>query len=514
MTKTFRKAVLTAALIGGASGAFAAPIATVTAGFDGVSLRDYNAATFNPALVPPRGGLLIPSDDAIGVSANHVVNWSNGGIGIYLKDGTRLSYQTNRQFLVASGIADTAIPAGQPFDIRLTYDFDSQRYIGLAESGGNNNPIYIVRSNTSDPTAGFKAVQFNTNTPVDFGDFPTLGIDGEAISISVNNFGAAGFSGLGIFSIPKADIIADNPSVARISRFQGFGGALDNFGQGFALQPVNTFGQNDGEQRIFGTSNDFFDELETGTLTFNADNTVASLTFDPSINVLFDGSPRRQPQPVVVPILVDGGDRRISNDVWQVGPYAYMVSTVRERLDPDPARVNRIRLLIIDTRDNSVVEEQLIGINGVDTSYPAIAVNDTGTNFVITFTGSSSTTPLTGYGVACEFNLGSVVRCADPLTLRVSDDPGYFLTFGGTRNRWGDYHDVQWDPADPLSFWVVHNYAQPKDLTEPRGPDFDDRWGNWIARITLDQIAVPEPGAIALFGLGFAGLAAARRRRG
>lgn len=508
-----RPAAFVAALLAGTSVASALPMATVTAGFDGVSLRDYNTATFNPLLVPPRGGLLIPPDNAVAVSSTNVVSWTNGGIAYYDRAGVRSLYQTNRQFLVASGIADAAIPAGQPFDIRLTYDFDSDRFIGLAESGGNANPIYVVRSNTSNPNDGFRAVQFNTNTPVDFGDFPTLGIDGEAISISVNNFGTAGFSGLSVFSIPKEDILAAVPTVARLARFEGFGGQLDGFGRGFALQPVHTFGRNDGEQRIFGTSADFFEELETGRLTFNAANEATSLTFDPSINIEFDGNPRRQDQPVVVPILIDGGDRRISNDVWQVGRFAYMVSTVRERLDPDPARRNQTRLLIIDTTTNAVVVERLYGINGVDVSYPSIAVNEAGTNFVISFSGSSTTQPLTTYARVCEFNLASVVQCGDPLTLRVSDDPGYFLTFGGTRNRNGDYSDAQFDPADPLSFWVTAMYAQTKDLSEPRGPNFDDRWGTWIARITLDQVAVPEPGAIALFGLGFAGLIAARRRR-
>ena len=58
----------------------------------------------------------------------------------------------------------------------------------------------------------------------------------------------------------------------------------------------------------------------------------------------------------------------------------------------------------------------------------------------------------------------------------------YWKTFGGSRNRWGDYSGTIVDPSDDLDFWTLQEYAEL--------PSSQDHWGTWWAYIDLD--ALPE----------------------
>ena len=83
--------------------------------------------------------------------------------------------------------------------------------------------------------------------------------------------------------------------------------------------------------------------------------------------------------------------------------------------------------------------------------YPAIAVDKDG-NVGITCSRS------------CRWRIYRIIlyykKSSDPAGLSNSGmlQPGlgnYIITFGGTRNRWGDYLGVFLDPADEYSFWMV-----------------------------------------------------------
>jgi hypothetical protein len=49
----------------------------------------------------------------------------------------------------------------------------------------------------------------------------------------------------------------------------------------------------------------------------------------------------------------------------------------------------------------------------------------------------------------------------------------YLKRFSGDRNRWGDYSVTQPDPADPLCFWTIQEYASAQA----------DTWATRAARI-------------------------------
>ncbi|HEY9116099.1 MAG TPA: PKD domain-containing protein [Bacteroidales bacterium] len=69
----------------------------------------------------------------------------------------------------------------------------------------------------------------------------------------------------------------------------------------------------------------------------------------------------------------------------------------------------------------------------------------------------------------------------------------YYKTFGGGRNRWGDYSAVCVDPLNDIDFWAMHEYAET--------PTTADSWGTMIAfmkpsfppiaKFTSDEILIP-----------------------
>jgi hypothetical protein len=61
----------------------------------------------------------------------------------------------------------------------------------------------------------------------------------------------------------------------------------------------------------------------------------------------------------------------------------------------------------------------------------------------------------------------------------------YYKTYGGDRNRWGDYTATCVDPSDDLDFWTLQEYAE-----LPAGGY--DSWGTWWAYINLDAVPAPD----------------------
>ncbi|TML32744.1 MAG: PASTA domain-containing protein [Actinobacteria bacterium] len=65
-----------------------------------------------------------------------------------------------------------------------------------------------------------------------------------------------------------------------------------------------------------------------------------------------------------------------------------------------------------------------------------------------------------------------------PVTLKAGEGT-YVKTFGGSRNRWGDYSAAQVDPLDDRSLWTIQEYAG-----RPVGAgDGSGRWATWWGRV-------------------------------
>src|SRR5262249_11787844 len=149
-----------------------------------------------------------------------------------------ISQINDGQFWVNAGLAGTQ--SSNLSDPRVVYDPQSQRWFAteITVNQSTNNRILIARSNSADPGAGWKAATLTLNNG-EFGDFPTLGLNATGLAIATIGFTAsgAGTGHVALYSIPKADLTATNPTLANLTRFN----TLNQSAVGNTLQPVNDF---------------------------------------------------------------------------------------------------------------------------------------------------------------------------------------------------------------------------------------------------------------------------------
>lgn len=403
---------------------------------------------------------VIPPDTDGAVGANSFAEFINGQFTVYRKsDGSNVTRITDTQFwanahvTLSNGVSDP----------RIIYDQASGRWFasqvdGLL-AGGNvaSNNFLLAVSQTSDPAGpwqGFAIKADSTNTL--FADFPTLGFNADGVYLSANMFtvpSASSSSGVTVVSIPKADLLATTPSVARRTIFP----ALSTNTYGYALQPIVDFGPSPGREPLLAANV----VTETGTnstrniIRASLQNTgtgTATLSAATAISVSRYASPFDAAQPGTSN-LISTNDARFAAVAPKVGSSIWAVQAVNN------GGISGIRWYQIDEASNAVLQSGTIGDSTYAYYFPSIAVNARG-DAVIGFTRSGSVAG-TGYasaGAVVGTTSGSTTTFGTPMVLKQGVST-YDVTFGGTENRWGDYSATSVDPADPSIFWTIQEWA-------------------------------------------------------
>ena len=463
-------------------------VSIISANFAGPSLSQLgplNGRNFGP---PDMGGAAGPT---------RVVQFINGGFTIYDRTGAVTAATiTDKAFWNNAGISTDTTNVGVS-DTRIIYDTDSQRWFAAEINvAGTSNKILLAVSNTSDPGAGFKAVEFVANVGSGhFADQPTLGLDKNGVYLGTSNFltSSTGFANtVSLFSIPKADLIAATPSLARLSRFEDQSAST----RGFEPDPVVNLNGTGGH--LLAIDNDTFRFVDRTNIN-GASGAGATLSATQKIAILHDSAPASGRQPDGTQ-QIDTADDRINGTVYEANGFIYAAHNVGEIDGSGTNTRSLIDWMIIDAVTGSVTAEGLIGDPNFDFYYGSIAANANG-DFVIGYnrSGNASTGAagnISGYADVCHFN-GTAVICESPLLLSQGAVNNYHL-FGGAGERWGDYGAASIDPNDPNSFWI---------FTEVVRGTAD--WGTQISQIS----AAPEPSTCALLLLGFGGLGLVRARK-
>jgi hypothetical protein len=452
--------------------------ANIAQNFSGVSLnQEFSLANFG----------FIPSDQGAAVGPDYYMQMVNDTYAIYHKDGTVAVPTTELStFYVNAGLPDLGHTLTDP---RLTYDPSSGRWFAVAitEDTASNDFVLAV-SQTSDPTGAWKAVIFpGNNTANNFADFPTLGVDQNALYIGTNNFlDLNNFDGVSLTTFPKSDLLDPaGPNVANRTHFENLTGGFVPGATPFTLMPVTDFGSRDHGVVVAVDGFDPATVLHTYDVT-NPATASSSLSPDNPLTVPIYYNSQLAHQPDGSQIL-DNVDYRIgSNSVYQVGNVIWVAQSVLPDSNTGAGAYDAIRWSEIDESTHTLLQSGTISDPHHDFIDPAIAANAAG-DVVIGFsaTGDSTTTDFPGAWFVSGTTSGGVTSFGSPQVLR-NGSSNYDIEFNTGSDRWGDFSAISVDPTNPNAFWITEQTAVPGD---PNVTIYNAVWGTQTGELVFGNSA-------------------------
>lgn len=401
----------------------------------------------------------IPPDPHVAAGPNHIIQVVNTSFRISDKNGTTLKTITaNAWFNSAFGGNSGA------FDPKVLYDHFAGRWImvWLQQSDANQTGTFLLSvSDDNDPIGTwynwalpnhFHGTTFNGG----WTDYQGVGFDQQAIYITGNHFGFnnTGYQGVKIRIIGKAQLYNNTAGPVTYTDFWNLRDLSGN--DVFGTRPTIVY-SNPNEYYLVGKPNfnggTYFALYRiTNPLTTPSISCVhvaaTAWSNAPNANQLGNGTP-----------LIEGGSSHIRNEPTYRDSSIWLVHSTGN------AGYSAVRYLRINTVTNTAVEDVMFGAIGFWHFYPALVV-DKDKNIGITFSRSGDTQYAGAYFT---WRLST-----DPPGLRPTETirPGagnYVVTFGGTRNRWGDYNGAALDPADQNNVWFFTEYAAATNT-----------WGTWV----------------------------------
>ncbi|MFC1871147.1 hypothetical protein ACFLYF_01915 [Chloroflexota bacterium] len=181
---------------------------------------------------------------------------------------------------------------------------------------------------------------------------------------------------------------------------------------------------------------------------------------------------------------IEVNDRRALDAVWRNNKL-WFTTTINPNSSYDSANAGQTTAhwFRLDTSAALTFDDQG-NIGGEDiedntyTFFPSLAVNNNG-DAAFGFCASAPTIYAGAYTTAHLANgPAGAVQAAE--TVRAGTDY-YVRTFGGPRNRWGDFTGAALDPTDDNVVWIFNQYAMARSIGE--APD-DGRWGTaWASNL-------------------------------
>ncbi|WP_395377680.1 Ig-like domain-containing protein [Marinicella sp. W31] len=451
------------------------------------------------------GSLFIPADPHGAAGPNHVVNVVNTSIEIYNKDGTGASSQSLQNFFAA------VTPVNFTFDPKVIYDQFEDRFVVVTlerVDGGTaatrSSAILLAVSDDSNPNGTWYTTRIDVTEVINgvqsWLDYPGFSVDEEVIYITGNMFGFSptSFQANRLLIIEKGvtgGFYDNNTAVVSISDPIP-GGAF-----GLTMQPAHAYGTPapanlgtylTGYSGLAGGANDFLQVIRvdnpTGTPTFTAsfinmgdvDNITGALTDAPQSGTA---------------TLVSVNDRRTLNAVMR-GDQIWTAATVNApagTVDAGQTTAAWVELSGVNTANIALQDFGYVGgediVAGAFTFFPAVAVNSDGGLAIGFSVADGSIFPSSYFTVRSPGDAAGTTRGS--VLIKAGTD-FYERTFGGPRNRWGDYTSTVVDPNDAC-FWMYNKHAISRGSST--GANDDGRWGTAHAQFCN---SIPSAGTDAL----------------
>lgn len=418
----------------------------------------------------------LPPDSNGAIGPAHFVEFINGSFAVYTKtNGHQVKRIADTKFWSNAGVilstSDTVT------DPRVIYDAVSQRWFASMVDADANAPsgdptleandFLLAVSATSDPTGiwhGF-LLQADPDNGY-FADFPTLGVDGNAVYLSGDMFqGQTSPLGASLVSFPKSDLLLSTPTITNRTWY----GVMDYSLHGEVLQPVIcTDGSVTG--RILSISDIGLDSNPHSNLlcsvVMNAGTTNGALMPAAIIQTapwVVPDNPDFPDGPLLTVTQPDGtstvmaNDARVSAKVYAVNGVLYAVHNTE--LNGHVA----IQWYRVRASDNALLEAGTLSDPSLDLFFPSIAANSFGV-VVIAYDATGPSTTISSFATVGQTANGAttfgtpILLQAGATSYHGDDEVLADLLGEPVFSRWGDYSATSVDPADPNNFWTIQMF--------------------------------------------------------
>lgn len=388
-------------------------------------------------------------------------------------------------------------------DPRVRYDRLSGRWlIVIINTAQSNNRVLLAVSDSATINTAtvwtFYQFQHNQVSPSGdngcFADFPTLGIDANALYIGLNQFCNRAFSNTTAFVIRKSSILSGGQIV--VSAFRNL---VDTSGSTlrngiFTPQGVDNYAANSTEGYFIGTDANSLGRLVLRRVTNPGGVPVMSANI--YLNVLATSQPitvRHRGNINGVNGRLDAIDDRLTMAQFRQGSIwtAHNISVNNEGTVEAPRTRNGIRwyeITSVNTNSPSLKQAGTLFTPTTtntedDRNYfmPSLAIS--GQGHVLLGGNTAGTNEYINAMIASRLAndlLGSlqlpVPISSSPAPYNPSSDSGN----QGGRRRWGDYSFSSVDPCDDMTLWTVQQFA-----------DAANSYGLRVAKIPAPLPAIP-----------------------
>jgi hypothetical protein len=399
----------------------------------------------------------IPPDINSAVGTTYAVEVTNQQFNIYTKSSgalaTTLSLST---FFSASKLYNY-------YDPHIVYDPNNNRFIisidaQTGSSSSSPSAFAVAVSATGDPTGSWYvySVVCTPSAPTDFMDYDQLGFNNTWIVQTGNDFPASGSNSSHIYVWPIASLYAGTTGTATAF--------VDT--KNLLLSPAATYDATENTEYLVSDYNGNSGGngyVNVATITGTASAPVYSAGSQLGINQTWQDPSALEDAPQEGETLAKGleaGDTRIHSVIYRNGSL-WFTHTVYL---PASGTITNAAIDWWQINPSALSVTQFDRIADANSKiwyyYPSLDVNANG-DMLIGYSTSSSTT----YGGA-QYALRLAtdpVNTLETAVQFVNGVAGYYQTYGGGRNRWGDFSGTAFDPVDG-SFWTMQEWANTGNL--------------------------------------------------
>ncbi len=411
----------------------------------------------------------IPPDTNGAVGPDHLMVALNNNIRIQSRTGTTINTVSEDFFWSSTGASDI-------FDPHVSYDPYGNRWIFAALSNPKSagSSVLLGVTQTNDPTGAWNLYRVDVDSKnILWADYPSLGFNSKWVVVTVNMFSISGdvYGNSSIFAFDKANLYAGGPG--NLIRFD------DPYG--FTQAPSVTLGYDYGPGTVYLVE-DWIGNykgqgyLRVSTLT----GAVGNETYTPGWFFVVTTSPWEDAPPGgadFAPQLgstkkIQNNDARILSCVLRNASLWVTHTVFLPAGAPTRAAAQWWSFSEYGVSEFGRVDDPT---GAVFYAFPTLAVN----KFSDVLLGYSQFTASQYAAAAYSFRAGSdPANTMESGVVLKTGEAGYYKTFGGPDNRWGDYSSAVVDPVNDVDLWTIQEYA-----ASPKFANGDDPWGTWWGKV-------------------------------